>query len=200
MNLKSYRKLFIVITLVLTLVAASIIAAFVSFQGGSEQFSEFWLLDPDHIAEHYPFNVSAGEMYKIFVNLVNHMDRSEYYLVQVKLRNITQSILEVAGSKPSSVSSLYEFRFSVADENVWESPVTFGFQDVSIKGDVVTVGNVIVNGKVFLANASTDWDSKNNGFFFQLFFELWRYDVKSQTFKFDDRVIGIWINMTGFRD
>jgi len=192
--------LFIAITLVLTLVAASpVIAAVVSFQGGSEQFSEFWLLGPDHIAENYPFNVSAGEMYKIFVNLANHMDRSEYYLVQVKFRNITQSILEVAGSKPSSLSPLYTFRFFVADENVWESPVNFGFQDVSIEGDIVTVGDLIVNEMVFPVDASTRWDSETSCFYFQLFFELWRYDVALQSFRFDNRFVGIWLNMTSYQ-
>lgn len=201
MDLKSYRNLFIVVTLILTLIAASpVIAIVVPFQDGSEGFSEFWLLGPDHIAKNYPFNVSSGEVHKIFVGLVNQMGSSEYYMVHVKFRNSTQFLLELNSSKPSSLAALYEFRFFVENENVWELPVNFGFQDVSIRGDVVTVGNVIVNGKVFPASASTGWDSKTNGFYFQLFFELWRYDVISQAFKFDDRVIGIWINMTGFLD
>lgn len=196
-NLKSYRKLFIVITLVLTLVAASpTLATVTSFQGGSENFSEFWLLGPNHIAANYPFNVNDNETYKIFVDLANHMGRSEYYMVQVKFRNITQSVIELSSSKPSSLPTLYEFRFSVLDENVWESPVNFAFQDVSVEGDVVTVGDVIVNGMVFPVDVSAHRDSVSNSFYFQLFFELWRYDLALKSFKYDNRFVGIWFNMT----
>jgi len=211
-NLKSYRNLFIVITLILTLIAASpALATVISFQGGSEQFSEFWLLGPEHVAENYPFNVSTGEMYNIFVDLANHMDRSEYYLVQVKFGNSTQ--LDFDSSKPGSLSPLYEFRVFVGDEDVWGSPVTFGFQNVSIKDvvhsadnvtmnvpieDVVlSVDDVIINGMVFPVDASTSWDSENSGFYFRLSFELWRYDVALKSYSFHNRVVGLQLNMTG---
>jgi len=198
MDLKSYNALFIVATLVLTLVAAyPVIAIVMPFQGDSEQFSEFWLLGPDHIAENYPFNVSADEMYTIFVDLANHMGCSEYYLVNVKFRSITQSIPELANSQPSSLTTLHEFQFVVDAENVWESTVNFGFQDVSIEGDITNVGNVIINGKVFPVDASTRWDFENSGFYFQLFFELWHYDVALKSFRFDNQFVGIWLNMTG---
>jgi len=196
-NLKSYRNLFIVVTLVLTLVAASpVLGVVVPFQGGSERFSEFWLLGPDHIAENYPFNVGVDEEYRVFVGVGNHMGGSEYYMVNVKFRNGTQSLPDIDGSLPSSLSPLYEYRFFVGDGEVWEAPVTFGFEGDVVEGDVLFVGDVIVNGVSFPVDASTSWDSENSGFFFQLFFELWRYDVVSRAFRFHDRFVGIWLNMT----
>jgi hypothetical protein len=75
--------------------------------------------------------------------------------------------------------------------------VTFGFQDVSVEEDVVSVGEVTINDVVFSVDASARWDAENDGFYFQLFFELWRYDVKLQGFRFHDRFVGIWLKMTG---
>jgi len=215
MNLEEYRTLFLMVTLGLTLVVAyPALVAVIPFQGGSEQFTELWLLGPDHSAENYPFNVSAGETYKIFVDVANHMDRSEYYLIQVKFRNMTQFIVEGAGSKPSSVHPLYEFRFIVNDENLWESSVNFGFQNGSIENKVLDVDNVtmnasiedavlfvdevIINGMVIPVDAYTSWDSENSGFYFCLSFELWRYDTVLKSFRFHDRIVGLRLNMTDY--
>ena len=212
MNLDEYRILFLVVTLGLALVAAyPALAMVVPFTGGSEEFSEFWLLGPGHTAEDYPFNVSDGEMHNIFVCLGNHMGSSEYYMVYVKFGNSTQ--LDLDSSKPSSLPPLYEFRVFVGDEDVWESPVTFGFQNVYIEDTVLIVDNVtmnvpiedavlsvddvIINGMVFPVDASTSWDSENSGFYFRLSFELWRYDTMLKSFRFHDRVVWLRLNMTG---
>jgi len=195
-NLEEYRTLFIVVTLVLALVAVSPVLGVVVPQGGSERFSEFWLLGQGHIAEGYPFHVGVDEEYRVFVGVGNHMGGSEYYMVNVKFRNGTQSLPDIDGSEPSSLSPLYEYRFFVGDGEVWESPVTFGFEGVVVEGDVLVVGDVIVNGVSFPVDASTSWDSEKGGCFFQLFFELWRYDVVSRAFRFHDRFVGLWLNMT----
>jgi len=211
-NLDEYRTLFLVVTLGLALVAAyPALAMVVPFTGASEEFSEFWLLGPGHTAEDYPFNVGAGEMHSIFVCLGNHMGSSEYYMVYVKFGNSTQ--LDFDSSKPGSLPPLYEFRVFVGDEDVWESPVTFGFQNVYIGDTVLIVDNVtmnvpiedavlsvddvIINGMVFPVDASTTWDSEKSGFYFRLSFELWRYDTMLKSFRFHNRVVWLQLNMTG---
>jgi hypothetical protein len=197
-NLEEYRILFLVVTLGLALVAAyPALAMVVPFTGGSEEFSEFWLLGPSHMAEGYPFNVTAGEEYSVFVGVGNHMGGSEYYMVCVKFRNSTQSFPDVDGSVPSSLPTLYEYRFFVGDGEVWESPVTFGFQNVSVEDGVLSVDDVMINGMVFPVDASTSWDSEGVGYFFQLFFELWRYDTLLKSFRFHDRVVWLRLNITG---
>jgi len=196
-NLEDYRTLFIVATLGLTLVAASpAISVVVPFGGGSERFSEFWLLGPWRMAEGYPFDVGVNETYSVFVGVGNHMGGSEYYVVYVKFRNSTQSLPDVNGSTPSALPPLYEFRFFVGDGETWESRLTFGFEDVSLEGDGVSVGDVVVNGVVFGVDASAGWDSEYSGFYFQLFFELWRYDVTMRGFRFHNRFVALWLNMT----
>jgi uncharacterized membrane protein len=198
-NLDQYRTLFVVVTLELALIVASpMLAMVVSFGVSSEQFSEFWLLGPNHVAEDFPFNVSAGEMYSVFVGVGNHMGSSEYYRVYVKVRNGSKSLPDGKGGLPSSLSPVYEYRFFVGADEVWESPVSFGFDDVVVEGDVLSVGEVVVDGVTFPVDVFAVWDSEREGYFFQLFFELWRYDVDSRSFRFDDRFVGLWLNMTGF--
>ena len=198
MNLEEYRTLFLVVTLGLILVAASPALSMVVPHGGSERFSEFWLLGPTHMAECYPFVVGVDEEYRVFVGVGNHMGGSEYYMVNVKFRNGTQSLPDVGGSVAGSLSSLYEFRFFVGDKGIWEFPVSFVVEDVVVEDDVLNVGDVVVNGVNFPVDVSTVWDSDADGFIFQLFFELWRYDDLSESYRFDDRYVGLWLTVTGF--
>ena len=134
MNLEEYRVLFLVVTLGLALVAASpVVGLVVPFGGGSERFSEFWLLGPDHMAEGYPFVVGVGEVYSVFVGVGNHMGGSEYYMVYVKLFNGIGALPDIDDSQPSASDPLYEFKFFVDDGKVWETPVIFGFEDVDFE-------------------------------------------------------------------
>jgi uncharacterized membrane protein len=204
-NLEGYRTLFVVATLVVALIVASpALALVVPFAGSSESFSEFWLLGPNHAAEHYPFNVSAGEMYSVFVGVGNHMGNSEYYKVYVKFRNINQSAPDSKKGVASSLSPLMEYQFFVGADEIWESPVNFGFgtitvedfDNATVEDNVLSVSEVTVDEVTFPFNVSTAWDSEREGYFFQLFFELWRYDVGSSSFRFDGRFVGLWLNMT----
>ena len=197
MNLEDYRILFIVATLGLSLVVASpALSAVVPFEGGSERFSELWLLGPWHMAEGYPFDVGVNETYSVFVGVGNHMGSSEYYRVYVKFRNSSQPLPDIDNAVPSSLLALYEFRFFVGNGETWESLLNFGFEDVFLDGDSVFVGGVVINGVVFGVDSSASWDSEYSGFYFQLFFELWRYDLTSQRFEYHNRFVGLWLNMT----
>jgi uncharacterized membrane protein len=196
-KLEDIRTLFIMTTLVVGLVVASpALGIIVPFGGSSEQFSELWLLGPDHMAEGYPFNVSEGEGYSVFVGVGNHMGGSQYYRVCVKLGNGSEVLPDIDGGVPSSLSPVYEYRFFVGDGEVWESAVAFGFEDVAIEGTVLSIGEVVVDGEGFPVDASTVWDPDKEGYLLVLFFELWRYDMESNIFRFDDRFVGLWLNMT----
>lgn len=211
MNLEQYRNVFLAITLGFALVAAyPMLAIIVNIPAAPEELSEFWLLGPEHMTADYPSNVSEGTTYKIFVALENHMGSSENYRIYVKFGNTTQ--LPLDRSKPTSLSPLYEFRTLVGDEAFWESPMTFAFQSVTIEDNVLTednvtttlpvedsvisVDSVIINGIVFPVDASTSWDSEDSGFYFRLSFELWRYDMMTKSFSFNNQVVGLRLNMT----
>jgi hypothetical protein len=197
MNLEDYRTLFLVLTLVLVLVAVSpVLSVVVPFGGGSESFSELWLLGPDHMAEGYPSIFRDGEVYRVFVGVGNQMGSSEYYLIYVKAGNSTNILPDVDNSLAGSLPPLSEFRFVIADNEVWENTISFGFEDLVFEDDLLHVGYVVVDGVRFPVELSTTWDIERGGYYIQLFFELWRYDVVTGSFKFDDSFVGLWLKMT----
>jgi hypothetical protein len=210
-NPKKYRTVFLVITLGLVLVAASpMFTTVVELPENSNAFSELWLLGPEHTADDYPYNVTEGEAYNVFVCLGNQMTSSEYYKLYVKFGNNTQFNFD--RSEPSSLPHLYEFQAFVGDEGFWESPVSFGFQNVTLVDNVMVVDNVTtvlpiqesmlsvdevtINGIVFPVDATTSWDSADNGFIFRLSFELWHFDEALNDFSFHERVVDLRLNMT----
>ena len=138
-------------------------------------------------------NVHAGEVHRVLVGVGNHMGDSEYYLVYLKIRNDTQSLPNIDSSLPSSLVPIRDYRFVLSDGEIWESIMSFSFENVTLKDDIFFVKNVAIDGTSFPIDASV---VRGNGF--QLFFELWRYEAESKSFRFDNRFVGIWVNLTGF--
>jgi uncharacterized membrane protein len=176
--------------------AAPTLNMIIAFPEASERFSELWVLGPNHMAEDYPFNVEVNETYSVSVGVDNHLGGSAYYLVYVKFRNQTQPLPNATASEYGPLAPLYEFRTFVVDGKTWEAPLTFSVLEVSRNDDSVFADRLSINGVVFSVNASTQWDSEYQGFYYQLFFELWLYNVTSQSFQYHDRFVGIWLNMT----
>ena len=194
---QDYRSVFLAASLVFVLLGASpALSTVISLPRGGERFSELWLLGPNHMAEDYPFNVKVGELYKVHLGVGNHMGESMYYAVYVKFRNQTQPLPNATASMPSLLPVLLDFRAFVGDGETWEKPVVFSVAQASRAGNSSFVDQLVINGRSVWVNSSAVWDVENNGFYYQLFFELWLYDVASQGFGFHSRFVGIWLNMT----
>lgn len=194
MNLNDYRVLFMACSLGVSLLAAMpALGLFVPFRI-EEPFSELSILGPAHLAKDYPFNVGVNTEASLFVTLRNHMGGASYYRIQVKVRNQTESLPTETG--PSAVPPLYEFGVFLLDGNEWESAVRFRFLEVSRTLATVQVRRMWINNLVFEMDSSTSWDPEYRGFYFQLFFELWQYDVAVHDFVYNNRFVGVWLNMT----
>lgn len=198
MHIEEYRTLFVVGSLVLMLVAvAPTLSLFISVPSGSERFSELWLLGPAHTAENYPFDVSVNEEYRLFVSVGNHLGSSSYYMVYVKFRNQTQQLPNSTTSEPSPLPPLCEFRFVLSGGKVWEAPLTFTIENVLFQQNSSLVQEISINDMIFPVNCTSTWDSDKNGFYYQMFFELWLYNMTSSSFQYHNRFVGLWLNMTG---
>jgi len=195
MNLEDYKMTFMSASLILVLIASSPTVALLLPPGG-ERFTELWVLGSGHMAEDYPFNVREGKQYKVYVGVSNHLGSSAYYAVYVKFRNQTQLPPNATSSQPSAQPSIRDFRVFVANDGTWETLVTFSISQLSFLNRTVLVKRIVVNGVGSPVNYRSRWDSTDKGFFFQLFFELWLYDLASSRFSFHNRFVGIWLNMT----
>jgi hypothetical protein len=164
---------------------------------GGERFSELWVLGPGYMAEDYPFNVRADVNYLVYVGVGNHMGCSAYYVVYVKFRNQTESLPNATAGTPSPLPPLFGFRLFVEDGKSWEAKLRFSFSSVSFSENRSFVGSLMMNGVTFNVDKWASWDVENNGYYYQLFMELWIYNVEFQAFEFHNRFVGLWLNMTG---
>lgn len=194
MDLSDYRNLFVVCSLVLSFFAITpAISVFVPFYV-EERFSELSILGPTQMAEEYPFEVGVNVEERLFVTVNNQMGESSYYMVYVKFRNLTQPM--PSSTVPSMLDPLYEFRVFLLSGEKWEGVIRFKFLEVLRRDDVVQVSRMSINNVIFELDSSSGWDSDYSGFYFQLFLELWRYDMASRSFKYHARFVGVWLNMT----
>jgi hypothetical protein len=82
------------------------------------------------------------------------------------------------------------------DNETWEKELLFSFEGVSFQGNVCKISRVVVDGYALSVDKNTVWNEESNGFYFQLFFELWRYNSTSTCLQYHNRFVGIWLNMT----
>jgi len=197
MNLEEYRTVFVAGSLILMLIVSAPTLGLIVPSIRTESFSELWVLGPNHKAEDYPFNIKVNESYSIFVGVGNHIGDLSYYLLYVKLRNQTEPLPNATTSESSPLSPLSEYQVFVADGGTWEAPLKFSVLEASRNDDSLSVGRMSINDVTSVVTTSARWDSEHKGFYYQLFFELWLYNVASQSFQFHNRFVGIWLNITG---
>jgi hypothetical protein len=160
-----------------------------------ERFSELYVLGPTHMMDGYPFNVSAGGVYSVFLGVGNQMGESEYYRVVVKFRNASEPLPNATEGVASSLPELYAYNVFLSDGQVWEGALSFSFSDVAFGQNVSSVGRMRVNDAWVNVDKSAVWDDASKGFYYQLFFELWIYNATVSGFQFHNRWVGLWLNM-----
>jgi len=196
LKLEDYETIFVLASLVGTLLIASPALIFVFPSRAVERFSELYVLGPNRMAEGYPFNLKANETYRVFLGIGNHMGSSAYYVLYVKFRNQTEPLPNCTSGAPSSLQTLYEYRILVPDGETWETLLTFSFPHVSCFANQSLVRALTINDLMIKVEKPALWDFENDGYYYQLFFELWIYNVESADFQFHNRFVGIWLNAT----
>ena len=202
MDVRDYQVLFLVVVAVSALLVASPALSRLLVWPRTEFFTELWVLGPNHMAEDYPYNISAGQNYSIYLGLGNHLGYCAYYLVEVKFRNQTQLAPSSVGSPedlaPSSLASLFNITAFVADKATWEMPLTFsfvyGFNQTLLE---VEFYNLILNDVMLdMHGSSTAWNSTENRFYGDLIFELWIFNASTSLFQYHERFVDLKLNMT----
>jgi hypothetical protein len=195
MRLGDYKVVFAAVGLIGVLILASPALSLVLRLPGGEEFSELWVLGPGQMAEDYPFNVTAGVNYLVYVGVSDHMGSSVYYEVCVKFRNETEPLPNDTSGVPSVLPALYTYRIFLQDGRNSSVPLTFSFSDISYSGVRSTVGIVTINGVQSTVDESVLWDTVNSGYYYQLFMELWVYNQTLNTFSYNNRFVSLWLKL-----
>ena len=197
MTYEDLKLSYVISCLVLGLIISSpTLGMVVKFPRG-ESFSELWILGPNRMAEDYPFNVSANEVYSVYLGVGNHMGSSAYYVVYVKFRSQLEPLPNITTGTPSPLPALSEYRVILEDGKTWEAPLEFSFSEVSFIENQCLVANCVVNDVASRVDTTALWDAENNGYYYQVFVELWIYNLASKGLQFHNRFASIWLNMTG---
>jgi hypothetical protein len=202
MDIGKYRVPFFVVITVLALLVASPALSRVLVWPRTEFLSEMWILDPNHMAEDYPFNVSSGQSYSVYLGLGNELGYCAYYLVEVKFRNESQSMPSSLGPienrSPSNVPCLFNMTAFALDQSVWERPVSFGFDyEYKASAGVVEFNSLTLSGSVLdLRGLSAVWNETTSRFYGDLIFELWLYNGSAGNFNYHGRFVDLKLNMT----
>ena len=161
----------------------------------SEKFSELYVLGQDRTFESIPSDISVGTEYKVIVGTGNHMSDVEYYSVRFKLRNQTEVSNDVQSGGPSSVDAVEDYRFFLANEDVREADFVFAFENVSISGDVSRISALSINSQLVNVNTIASRGNEDNGFLYQMLFELWIFNSTTLNFQFYNRSSWFWVNL-----
>ncbi len=141
--------------------------------------------------ENYPYYITAGHNYELYIGVGNHLGHSAYYTVYVKLGNEMDLLSNATSTTPSNLPSIYEYRFLLPDNGTWESPLTFTFSRVSTGTNMATVNQLLINGVSFNLNKQAPWNSNTRGYYFALSCELWVYDEEASALKFHNRAVSL---------
>jgi hypothetical protein len=171
------------------------LAMSIPFPSG-EQFSELWLLGPDRMPEGYPFNVSPGESYKVYLGLGNYLGALGYYRVIVKFRNESEPLPNSISGTPSSLQPVFKYNVFLRNNETLEKEFLFSFRGVSFERDVCRVSKVLVGDYAMDVSGTAVWNETSNAFFYQLFFEMWLYNATVSDFQYYNRWVGLWLNMS----
>lgn len=196
LTLKRYKIIFlalIVIGLLVFSVPSVLLAVPSSSSGG---FSQLWVLGTTETTSNYPFNVTSGGNNTVYIGLANHLGSVAYYVVEIKLRNQSDSLPDQSLGTPSSLSALYEQSVVLPDGGTWQQQVNFSLSNVSFFENTCSVGTLNIGNVSIVVNKPALWDTSHSGYYYQLFFELWIFNPNTQNLQYNNRYCGLWLNMT----
>ena len=198
MVLQQYKTLLLVVTVVLALFVASPAIQQLVAVPQTTYLTELSLFGSYHNAT-YPYNITVGQNYPLYLNVDNHLGSCAYYLIEVKFRNQTQSAPDSFNRTRSNMASLGNISFIVANNEALQLPIDISFKyklDGNNK-DQLDMQNIIVNGFSLSVSPTTiAWDPQRFGYYGNLFFELWIFNDTTNAFQYNQRYVSLWLNMT----
>jgi hypothetical protein len=195
-HLDNYRIIFVVVGLIgILLFAAPTIGVLVKPPAG-EQFSELYLLGPDHLLKNIPFIIKTGATYTVYLGVGNQMGVSSYYTCFVKLRNETEALPNQTLASPSSLPALYEFNSFIQTCENWETSLTFQVNKLTITDGTSHLSSITINGIDFSLDKESTFSSEKAGYYYSLFIELWIFNSTSNILQYHNRAVHLNLYMT----
>jgi hypothetical protein len=196
MELDSYRKIIIAIGLIGILLFASPTIAVLIKPPVGEQFSQLYMLGPNHTFDNIPFNIVEGDNNLVYLGVGNQLGYSSYYKVYIKIGSQNDSIPNIEGNQPSVLQPIFEYTVFLQDGETWQSPLTLQANKLSFVNTACLLSSLEINGINYQINKTSIWNSEKNGYFFNLIVELWIYNATTKVSEYNNRFLSLTLNMT----
>jgi len=162
----------------------------------SEEFSQLWLLGPNHIIDNSGFDVSTAKPFSVYVGVSNNMVDLMFYRVHVKLGNLSDPLPNRAAGLPSSLKPIFEYNLFLESGEEIEKELIFSFEDVSFEDNMCHISRLSIDNNDVQVDKIVVMDQLKGGFNCHLIFELWIYNTTTSDFQFHNRSVWFWINLT----
>ena len=196
-SIKELKCLFILATILGSLLIASpIIAPFFPYHS-HVRFSEFIILGSTHSLTNHPFHIKVDEEYTTYLVISNHEGSSAYYKVLAKIRTEAEPAPDPQTATPSPLQSFAENAVLLGHGETWEKALILRFPSFELQDDQISVSELILNGQTIELEKTFQYNSETEGYSAWLFFELWIYDSSAASFKYHNRFVSFQLNLTG---
>lgn len=195
-DIRDLEAVFLLVSFVGVLIIASPIVLTYIPSSPAERFTELYILGSEHAADNYPFNIEAGEKYRFYLVVVNQRGCSSYYRLLTKIRNTGEAPPNPVERSPSDQEAFYELPVLLGEGERWEEVFIITFPSIHLENDKIYVPELTLNGSSLQINKTLNWSDEKEGFYAELFFELWIYNKTPEAFQYDNRFVGIWVNVT----
>ena len=195
-QLNDYRIIFFTIGLIAVLLFASPTISLFVKPLASQEFSELYILGPNHTFENIPFNTTAGVTQLVYLYVGNELGYPSYYTCIVKIGNETESLPNKTLGTPSTLSTLYKYKLFIEEGATWEAPLTFRVNKLNFANGVSQISGITINGIDLPISKMSAWTAEKTGFYYNLVVELWIYNSSLGISQFHNRFVSIPLNMT----
>jgi len=161
----------------------------------NQEFSELYLLGPNHTFDNIPFNIEVGVENLVYIGVGNELGYSTYYTCLVKIGNQTASLPNKEFGTPSTLTTLYEYKSFIKNNATWEAPLTFQVNKIDFVNKVSHLSGITINGIEIPISEKSVWDVNKTGFYYNLFVELWIYNSSTGNSQFHNRFVSISLNI-----
>jgi uncharacterized membrane protein len=195
-QLSDYRIIFFTIGLITILLFASPTIATLIKPLPNQEFSELYILGPNHTFENIPFNIAADVTHSVYIDVGNEMGSSSYYTCFVKIGNETESLPNTTLGTPSPLFTLFEYKMFIQNGETWEAPLTFEVKKLNFTNEASRFSEIIINGIDVPISEMSAWNADRTGFYYNLILELWIYNSTLGILQFQNRFVSLNLNMT----
>jgi hypothetical protein len=196
MHLDTYRIIFIAVGLIGALLFSwPTIGIFIKPQMG-EEFSELYILGPNHTINDIPFNIKSGVNNTVYLGIGNHMALPSYYTVYIKFLNETEMLSYSQPGLPISAAPLFEYKALVDVDKNWEAPLTFQVKTLTFANGVSYLTRIMINGIDYSVNKESVWDANRTGYYYCFLVELCMFNSTSGVSQYHNRSVHLILNMT----